>query len=84
MEQRSPGERDIARGIQTPAQNAARELVHHDGQVAPLTAHLQVSDIAHPDLVRSHELEVSLAIGNAPEEASVADLGAPVLAGGLA
>lgn len=81
MEEGSPGERDIARGIQTPAQNATRELVHHDGQVAPLTADLQVSDIAHPDLVRAHEFEMSLAVRNAPEEAPVASLGAPMLAG---
>jgi hypothetical protein len=81
VEEGCAGERDIARGVQTPAQNAARELVHHDGQIAPLTAHLQVSDIAHPDLVRSHEVEVTLAVGNAPEEAPVAGLGAPMLAG---
>jgi hypothetical protein len=59
-------------------------LVHHHGEVAPERAHLQVRDIAHPDLVRVGDRHLQLPIGNAGKETlqvwtGVADRGYPSL-----
>src|ERR1700693_196783 len=63
----------VAAGAQTPAENAPRVAVHHDGEVTPLTRRLKVGHIADPDLVRRLNHLRSLLIGHAGEERPLTD-----------
>src|SRR5215471_3678028 len=58
----------VSRGPETPADDAAGVAIHHDREVAPRTADLQVREIAHPDLIGSRGQSIELMVGNAGEE----------------
>jgi len=47
------GYRHGSRAGERPANDAPGEQIHHRGEVAPVLAQAQVSEIAHPDLVRA-------------------------------
>jgi len=63
--QRRSGQLGIASLAQAPAEESARVLVHGDSHVAPLLAHTQVGDVAHPDSVGFFKLQVALPVGDA-------------------
>src|SRR5205807_5457060 len=78
------GELHVLVPAKAPANDPAAALVHYHGEVAPERAHLQVGDVAHPDLVGVGDRDLQLPIGNAAIEtlqvrAGVADRGDPGL-----
>jgi len=55
-----------------PPQNATGVAIHHYRKVTPLAGHFQVSDIAHPDLIRSSNFLAMQLIVDAAIEQRVA------------
>ena len=53
---------------QAPAQDAPGVAIHDHRQVPPGARHLQIRDVADPDLIRPRGQAIELAIGNAGKE----------------
>src|SRR5258708_5179517 len=62
--QRVQGKRGIEIGSQRPAHDLAREAVENDGEIGESLAQANVSDICHPDLVRSRRHQATQQIGH--------------------
>src|SRR5262245_5761389 len=68
MVERRKRQARVLRGPETPADDAPGVAIHHNGEVAPRAADLQVRDVAHPDLIGARGHPIELTVGNAGEE----------------
>ena len=62
------GQPRILVAAQTPPDDPARVAIHHDGEIAPRPADLQIRDVAHSGLIRARGHAIELAVGEACEE----------------
>src|SRR6266446_1793920 len=67
--QRLQGQLYVFSGAVAPAHDAAAVLVHHDRQVTVDSAHLEIGDVADPDVVGALELQIELLIRDGAEVA---------------
>src|SRR6185369_496908 len=68
----------VAPRAHAPADQPPGVPIHHGSHVAPLPVHAQVRHVAHPDLVRRHDLQAALLVGHAGEEGALTHLRASI------